>query len=262
MLEFLTRYPEAFGLDISDFSIKFAKLKFSRERYQMSSFGEYELPGDVISQGEVKNKEKLSEYLRKIKEHVQGEPLKTPYVIVSLPEEKAFLEIIQLPMMKEEEVEQAIRFEAENFIPYPIDTVYLDYGIVSPVKNRGEHLDVLVVALQKYLIDSYLEVLKNAQLKPLALELESLALARALVQDYATDAPILLMDLGATRLSVNVFAGRSIRFTSSIPVSSSQFDNSIMNTLKVDKSEALKLKRWQKSVRSAYPSTHGSRRAN
>ena len=243
-MEFLTLKPESFGLDISDLSLKIIKLKKRGDFLSLASFGETEIKPGIIEGGEIKNEESLAEVIKKAVAEVKGEKLKTKYVIASLPEEKAFLEVIQMPPMKEEEMEKAVYFEAEKYIPLPTEKVYLDAQIVSPVYNHLDHLDVLIAALPKNTIDHYVSSFKKAGLTPLVLEIESQAIARSLIKKGISTAPLLLVDLGATRTSFIVFSGYSLRFTSSIPISSQKFTKIISEGLKIspEKAEALKIK--------------------
>ena len=177
-----------------------------------------------------------------IRDSVKGEKLKTNYLIASLPEEKTFLQVIQMPRLPQEDLKSAVIYETENYIPLPIEEVYLDSQIVPPVYNHLDHYDVLIVALPKKTVDPYLRCLKSAGLKPLAFEIESSATARALIKDEKTTSPVLIIDLGATKTSFIIFSGYSLRFTSLIPVSSQSFTNAISQTLKVSLNEAEKLK--------------------
>ena len=123
MLEFLSLKPESFGLDISDLSLKIIKLKKKRGTLSLASFGETTIPAGIIEGGEIKNEEVFARIIKEAINKVKGERLRAKYVIVSLPEEKAFLQVIQLPKMTEEELKKAVRFEAENYIPLPIEEV-------------------------------------------------------------------------------------------------------------------------------------------
>jgi len=245
-MEFLTLKPEAFGLDISDLSLKIIKLKKTPRGgtrfFTLSSYGKEEIEPGIIKGGEIKNEKKLAEILRESIKKVRGEKLKTNYVVASLPEEKAFLQVIQMPKIPEEDLKSAVIYEAENYIPTPIEEVYLDYQIVPPVYNHLDHLDVLIAALPKKTLDPYFRTLKLAGLEPKVLEIESLAIARALIKDGIAIQPILLIDLGATRTSFIVFSGESLRFTTSIPVSSSSFSEIISKNLRVTLAEAERLK--------------------
>jgi len=242
VLEFLTLKPEAFGLDISDLSLKIVKLKKKKGILSLASFGEEKIKPGIIEKGEIKDEEALVKTIKEALTKIKGEKLGTNYVIASLPEEKAFLQVIPMPIMEKKELKEAVYFEAENYIPLPIDEIYLDSEIIKPVYNHLDHFDILIVALSKKIVDSYTSCLKKAGLIPRALEIESLATARALVKNEISLVPILLIDLGAVRTSFIIFSGYSLRFTSSIPVSSQKFTEAISRSLEVNLSEAEKLK--------------------
>ena len=242
MLEFLTLKPEAFGLDISDLSLKIVKLKKKGKFFSLASFGEFPIKKGIIEKGEIKDQKALSEIIQNAILKVRGERLKTKYVVASLPEEKAFLQVIQMPILEPEELKSAVKYEAENYIPLPIEQVYLDFQIVKPVYNHLDHLDVLIAALPKKTIDPYVQVLKKAGLKPLALEIESQATARALVKNQVSPFPLLIVDLGATRTSFIIFSGYSLRFTSSIPICGNTFTKAIAKNLGISFKKAEKIK--------------------
>jgi type IV pilus assembly protein PilM len=242
MLEFLNIHPSAFGIDISDLSIKVAQLKKSKGGFSLSSFGEFPVAPGVIERGQVKKEEELADILKQVRFKVQGKNIKTPYVVASLPEEQAFLQVIQLPRMSKDELESAVRFEAENYIPYSLDTMEIDFEQIVPAVDHLNHADVLLAALPKATVGSYAAALKTAGLIPLALEIESSAVARALVQNETAPVPVLIVDLGATRTSFIVFAGYSLRFTASIAISSSMLSQSIAESLHVGLKEAEALK--------------------
>ena len=248
MLDFLNLKPDAFGLDISDLSLKIIKLQKRGNVLGLASFGETEIQPGIIEKGEIKDEDALVGVIKKTLTTVKGKKLNTKHVIASLPEEKAFLQVIQLPLMKEEEAKKAVYFEAENHIPMPIDKVYLDSQIipsVSPVRDYGgplDHLDILVAALPRSTADPYISVFKKAGLEPLVLEIESQAISRALIKKGETLAPLMMIDLGATRTSFIIFSGHSLRFTSFCPVCSLKFTQEISNGLGVDLKIAEELK--------------------
>jgi type IV pilus assembly protein PilM len=244
MLEFLSLKPETFGLDVSDLSLKIIKLKKKREFLGLASFGEIGIKPGIIQEGVIRDEETLSQIIKEGISGVKGEKIKTKYAICSLPEEKAFLEVIQMPKMTETELEKAVYFEAENYIPLPIENVYFDSQIIPPLYNHLDHFDVLIAALPKEIVDPYLSCLKKAGLRPKMLEIESIAVARALIKNGVSASPVLLIDLGATKTRVIIFSGYSVRFTFSIPVSSQGFTESISRLLEVDlaTAESLKIK--------------------
>jgi len=241
MLNTLTLHPPAFGLDISDLSLKIAYLKRQEKGFQLHAFGEFPIAPGVVERGEVMQGDVLAQTIREAVKSF-GSKLSTKQVVASLPEEQAFLQLMQLPRMKKEELEHAVRFEAENYVPHAIEKVYLDFQVVKPFHNHLEHTDVLLAALPRTMVDPYLEALEHSGLTVKVLEIESLAISRALVPKETAPMPLLLVDFGATRTSFVVFSGYSLRFTASIPVSSSQLTKSIAQALKLTEERAEELK--------------------
>lgn len=244
MLENLSLQSEAFGLDISDTSLKIIKLKKNGKFLDLASFGEMPVGLGTIEGGKIKDEKALTKNIKDALNAVKGEKIRTKYVIASIPEENTFLQVVQMPKMKEEDIKKAVYFEAENYVPLQIDTVYLDSQVIPSVSNHQDHLDVLITALSKKIIDPYVSCLKGAGLIPRALEIESLAIARSLIKNEISPTPVFLMDIGATRTSIIIFSGYSVRFTSFIPISSQKFTQAIAQTLKIDlaKAEDLKIK--------------------
>lgn len=243
MLEFLTLKPEAFGLDFSDLSLKIIKLKKKRKFLSLASWGEVKIKPGIIEEGEIKDEEALSKIIQDSLAKVKGEKLKTKNVVTSLPEKRAFLQVIQMPKMKEEELKTAIPFEAENYIPLPIEEVYLDFQIVPSVHGyTDDYLDILIAAIPQKTTGPYVSCLKKAGLVPQVLEIESQSISRALVKSGLSPLPVLIIDFGKSRTSFIIFSGYSLRFTSSIPISSQKLTEAISQSLKIDLAEAEKLK--------------------
>lgn len=233
---------EAFGLDISTRSLKLVKLEKSRDGLMLVSFGEAKVPPGVVEECKVKDTRALSNIIKKALRQVQGKKLKTKYVVVSLPEERSFLDVLQLPFVKEEELESTVRFEAENHIPVSLDEVYFDFEKIPSIQQKPKYQEVLIAAIPKDIVESYLKALKGANLFPQAVEIECSAVARALVKKDTVQKPLLLIDFGETRTSFIIFSGKSLRFTSTIPVSSGGLTEAISRSLGANLKRAEKLK--------------------
>ncbi len=243
MLDLHILKPEAFGLDISNLSLKIIKLEKKRGRIRVASFGEQKLKKGVIEKGEIKDIKALSSVFRMARNKAQGKKIRTKYVVCSLPEEKAFLQVIQLPKMTQEEAKEAVFFEAENYIPMPAKDTYLDFQIIPCFHNETKNMAVLIAALPKAIVDSYVLALKTAGLIPWILEIESLAIARAVINQDINKKPVLIIDIGADRTNFIIFSGQTINFTSSIPISSELFTEKISKNLKIPFPKAEKLKK-------------------
>lgn len=234
--------PESFGIDFSDLRLRVVNLKKKGRFFDLDSWNEVDIPGGVIVNGEIKDQEKLVLVIKKAVDGVRGRKIKIKRVVASLPENKAFLQVIKIPEMDSEELETAIPFEAENYIPLAIDQMYLDYEVIS--SRDGNNLDVLIGAMPKTVVDPYVSCIKRAGFIPTALEVECQSITRALIKNQVSPFPVLIIDFGRSTTSFIVFSGHSLRFTSSVDISSQELNRAIADNLKVDlkKAEELKLK--------------------
>lgn len=240
MLSFLELKESAFGLDLSDHSLKIAYLKKKNNNFKLISFNEVLLKPGLIQKGEIKKIDEVAELIKKTYREAKGKKIKTKNVVVSLPEEKAFLEEISLVQSSPEDLRSILLLEAEKHIPLPLDQVYLDYQMISPIDNSNK-LSLLLSAFPVEIINSYLTCLAKADLKPVVLENESLALSRALIPPNYQK-PLLLIDFGAGRTIFIFYALGSVRFVFLPAFTFSQLDELVAQTLKVDLITAEKLK--------------------
>ena len=238
------------GFDISERSIKYFKLK-GGGILSIDVFGEIEIPEGVIENGEIKKEHDLAKL---IKEWSKFQPwrVRAAYPVVSLPEEKSFLRVIQLPKIKIEEVEGAIRWELEANIPLPPDELIYDYEIIDPIEDHLDHVDVVVTAFPKTIIESYVRVFKEAGIQPYAFELESQAIIRSAIKELHSYDTKIIIDMGLNRTSFIIFSGGAIRFTETIPLGGRIFEENIAKTLKVTPEYALAIKKEKGLDKKAY----------
>ncbi|MBI4837123.1 MAG: type IV pilus assembly protein PilM [Candidatus Portnoybacteria bacterium] len=242
MFDFFEQKLTAFGLDLSDISLKVAQLKSDGRGLALANYGRQEIPRGVIEGGAIKKVDELVNVIKKGVLSVNGLPINTKYCVVSLPETESFIRVAQLPKMKLDELSKAVRWEVESQIPLPIDQVYFDWQIVEPVRASPDHYDIVIGALSRSLVDPYLEVLKEAGLKPLVFEIESVATSRALIENEFISSPVMIIDIGARRTSFIIFAGRTIHFTASLSISNEYLVKEIARQLDVSLERAKELK--------------------
>lgn len=240
-MSFFSQKIKPFGLDFSDKSLKLVLLKKNRKNIGLSVFGEASMPAGVIESGEVKDTDTLSKHIREAMLNAKGGKLRTKYVVCSLPEEKSFVDVLELPLLKEEEYATAVRFEAENHLPLPLSEVYFDFEKIKNGSNPKQQ-EFLIVATAKVIIEGYLSALKKAGLQVVAMELECLAIIRALINKDLQAESFLIIDIGETRTSFIIFSHKAIRFTSSIPICSRVMTEIIVQKSGLNIEQAEKLK--------------------
>src|SRR3989344_5502813 len=246
MPEFLNLQPEVFGVDVNDLSLKIVKLKKKQHGFVMVSCNELAMRPGIVHEVVIQDQSALVRAIRAALVTVEGDGLNTKYAAISLPEEKSFSQVIQMPKMSYEELALAVPYEAENYIPLPINNVYLDFEVISPgqEKHSAQHTDVLINVMPKPIIDAYVATFKLAGVTPCILEVESQAIARALVKKGESLPPVIFIDLGNASTSFIIFSSGAIRFTSSIPISSEQLTKAIADNLSIDalRAETLKVR--------------------
>lgn len=167
-------------------------------------------------------------------------------VIIALPESKIFTRVIyDLPFLTNEELSQAIKYAAEEFVPLTIDQVNLNYQVIfrSAQKGPDSRTVVFVVATPKTLVEKYLKVLNMAALKPLAIETELIAAARALVGNNPYSPPTLIVQFGSTTTDFAVFADNLVLLTRSISTGSVALTRTIAQSFSFDLTQAEEYKK-------------------
>lgn len=232
----------AFGLDISDLSVKVVQMKERGGEKEVVSFGAVDVPQECIVDGEIVNRDSVIMAIKKVINIAGPKKIKTKKVICSLPETKAFLRIINLPEMKENEIKEAIKWEIEANIPMSADQVYYDWQVLDRnLTGEKGKMNILVVAFSKKVINQFLETLELAGLEVVGMEIESIAQARSLLQEDNKETS-LVVDLGDRRTSLLIIIGNIPCFTSSVPISGSGMTDSIAKMLSISFEEAEKTK--------------------
>lgn len=224
----------AVGLDISDVSMRFVELIEKRKGFVFGRFGECAIPRGVIESGEVKKPVDLRAILSGIQKAYNLE-----FVSVSLPEEKAYLFDLRLPVTKYNEIRGAIELSLEEYIPLKAGDVFFDYGIEAETETE---IHVSVSAVPRSLVEGYLEAFSGSGITPIAFEVEAQAIARAVVPE-GNKHSCMIVDFGGTRTGIAIASEGSVQFTSTIPVGGGSLTEAIAKNLKCSYDEAEKIKR-------------------
>jgi len=244
MFSFFLKQKIALGLDISETALRLMQLKSSGSAFYPSAFVDVTLPKGLVAEDRIGDTKKLAEIIsRALRKPALG-TFESSYVVLSLPESKSFVRVISVPKMTEQEAAEAVPFEAEQYIPIDADQVYLDFHLVpEPSRADGNKMKVVICATPKNLVKNYVEAIKLAKLKPVAAELESEAVARALINPENQNTPTLIIDSSATRTNLIIFDQGTLQFTSSLPIGGNSFSAQLSQSLTVSFEEAEKLKR-------------------
>lgn len=204
------------GLDIGYYSIKTVILSHDSNPPRLISLGKIASPQPgIVSDAEL-DLEALSTAIKSLMGEVKS-PVKE--VNIALPESRIFTRVVyDLPYLSNEELSQAIRYAAEEFVPMPIQDVNLNYQVIfrSPRKEASSRTVVFVVASPKNLVDKYIKVLQSANLHPVSVETELIASTRALVNANPFSPTTMIIQLGASTTDFAVVSEGLILLTRSI----------------------------------------------
>lgn len=242
-------FPHAFGVDFGDLSLKVVQLRnlslrHRRPTYELDTFRSISIPPGLIINGEIQEPEKVRKYL----EHLltgssRGmKPIRSRWVVGSLPDTQGFLKLITIKKKQEEIIEEDILIVAKKHIPFDENEYYLDWQIMPEVNNKETR--ILLGAAPKRISDMYTYLLESLGLGVIALEIESLATARAMItadKSYQDEARAIL-DLGAARSTLIIYDKGHIQFTRSLPFSGNVFTTAISQKLKISMEDAEKKK--------------------
>lgn len=239
----LYKFAPAFGLDLSDLSVKIVAIKQAGEREVVTSYGAIGLPPGAILDGEIREPEVVRSAILDLLNRVGPKRVISKNVICSLPETKEFLRILTLPKMNAEDVGEAIKWEIEANIPLTLDQVYYDWQILEAAFTPDpDKMSVLIIAVARDVVDEFVAMLESCGLQPVGLETESVAQARALLSEKSKAETTLIVDMGDRRTSFLVTLGHVPCFTSSVPLSSQMISDAVSKMLQIPFEEADKMK--------------------
>jgi len=180
------------GIDIGQSTVKITCLSNDDSKIVLNAIGESKIP--KTENKEIDRDKFLIEVGKEIKNLLNDLKIREKKTVVSLPENEVISRLIRLPPLKENEIMDALRFEAETFIPFPLDQVSIDYEIVE--KDDAGRLSIFVIAAKNNLINSYIKLFKSIGLELLALESPSISLRRVLMLGMPMVERVVVIDIG------------------------------------------------------------------
>jgi type IV pilus assembly protein PilM len=238
------RTKVAVGLDIGSSAIKVVELKPSGKAYRVAAFASEPLPRDAIVDGAIIDAGVVADAVRRV---FDAAGIKTREVAASLSGNAVIVKKITLPVMTEAELGESIYWEAEQYIPFDIQDVNLDYQIMDPgtgPDSRGT-MDVLLVAAKKEKIADYTGAIAQAGRTPVVVDVDAFALQNAYEVNYGADpnAVIVLVNAGASAININIVRGEFSLFTRDISIGGNTYTEAIQKELNLPFAGAEELKK-------------------
>jgi len=231
---FLFFQKKALGLSISDYSIEIVSLAGSMGKPELSAVKRTILETGIIGKGKILDKEKIKNILINLLKSPNFERDKTNRIVFSMPETQSFVSILEVPLgLKAKGIVEFIKEQINQTLPFSLEDLYVDYKI----RER----EIYLVASPKEVINEYLELFNECNLRSVVIETEFESLSRALIKNKKETA--LIIDIGAEVTNFGVFDEKGLRLSISNEIAGVKFTQSLEEGLKVPKEETERVKK-------------------
>lgn len=245
---FQTKSPPLIGVDISSSSVKLVELSHSPDNagYIVERYAIEALPKDAVSDGNINNLDALAETLQRAWKRL-GTKIKN--IAVALPAAAVITKKILLPAgMRDEDLEYQVESEANQYIPFALDEVNLDFQVLGPASGDPDEVEVLLAASRKANVEDRVAAAQAAGLKVVVVDVEPYAAEtafsqiRAQLPDSAEDKCVALIDIGSSVMNVNVLRNGQSIYTRDQQIGGEQLTQQIQSMfgMSVEQAEAAK----------------------
>ena len=220
------------GLDIGSSAVKAVELKPSGKSFKVSAFATEPVPPDSIVDGAIIDGTAVADAIRRV---FENKAFKTKDVAASLSGNAVIVKKINLPVMTEAELGESIFWEAEQYIPFDIQDVNLDYQILDAgtgADGKGT-MEVLLVAAKKEKIADYTGVIAQAGRTPVVVDVDAFALQNAYEANYGLEREhiVVLLNAGASAININILSGDQSVFTRDISIGGNAYTEAVQKEL-------------------------------
>ena len=239
--KFLSVTKEQFpvGIDIGSHAIKVCKIVRAGDTFKLMSLGSAMLPEGAVEDGILQEPEDVANIIKTLFKNLK---LKDKKVAISISGYSVIVKKINLSVMDEKDLYVYIQNEVGQYIPFDIEDVYLDYQDLHTNTEEYDRTDVMLVAAKKEVVDGYLSMLQSAGLKVVIVDIGGFALENIYEANYSLDENVALVDIGATKMSINIVSQGISVMARDVVVGSRQLTDQIQNRFGIDTEEAEGLK--------------------
>jgi type IV pilus assembly protein PilM len=245
---FKPRTPPVIGADVSSSAVKLVELADAGGgAYRVEHYAVEPLPRDAVVDGNINNLDSVSEALRRCHKRL-GSSIKN--LAMALPTNAVITKTILVPAgQSEEELELQVETEANQYIPFVLDEVNLDFQVLGPAPGSAEDVEVLIAASRKEKIEDRIAAAETAGLKVTVMDVDLYAaqaafeLLRTQFPDEGRDRNIAMVDVGATMMQLNILRNGQSVYTREQPFGGNQLTQEIVSRFGLGTEEAETAKR-------------------
>ncbi|HIE65429.1 MAG: type IV pilus assembly protein PilM [Nitrospira sp.] len=241
-----SRKKEIVALDIGSGAIKLVQLKKLAQGYQLQKFGVKALDPELIVDGTVMDSGQVVDV---IKELLEEQSVQAKDVALSVSGHSVIVKKINVPMMTEEELEESIKWEAEQYIPFDINDVNIDFHILgeSESEEAKDQMGVLLVAVKRERLTEYTTLVTETDLNPVIVDVDAFTLENMYGVNYDSreDEIVSLVNIGASVMNITILRGGTFAFTRDISIGGNRYSEAIQREFNVNYEQAERAKRGE-----------------
>ena len=240
---FLSRKkPPLIGLDISSTSVKMMELSKTGSSYRIEGIGVEPLPANAVVEKNVAEIESVGE---SVKRALSKSKIKSKNVAIAVAGSSVITKKITMPAsLSEDEMEGQIQLEADQYIPYPLEEVALDFQVIGPTESNSETVDVLLAACRSENVDDRVAAIELAGLTAKIVDIEAYTVETVFsvmapqLPDEGMDKTVAIVDIGATMTSLSVIHNHRLIYTREQNFGGKQLTEEIMRRYGLSYDEA------------------------
>ena len=222
------------GIDIGSKTIKIVELSHEGGKFRLKASGVVGHQGKTPEM--VKDDKEFAVLSDAVKKLHKEAKISSKEVGIALPETQVYTRTIKFPQLTDAEIASAVRWEAEQYIPIPVNEAIVQHQIIDRREDTSPpSVSVLLVAAPKALVEKYARVVEMAGLSLASVETDLIALVRSLAP---SDQTVLLVDFGGRSTDIAVAKNAQLIFSRSIPTAGEAFTRAVAQTLGVEESQA------------------------
>ncbi len=236
---------QSVGLDIGSRSIKVAEAEEKKKRWVLKKFGMIDIEPGLIEDGSVRNPEGVADAIRRL---FKANRIKETNTAISVGGYSVIVKNISIQTMDEAQLRETIQFEAEQYIPFDIKDVNLDFQILGENADNPNQMDVVLVAAKKEIVQDYVSLVQSAGLNPCIMDVDAFALQNIYEANYETEGEnVALIDIGANKTTLNILKGSFSVFMRDVSLGCHQISSKIVSLAGCSLEEAEELYNTEKS---------------
>lgn len=234
---FFKKKKEVIGIDIGSSSVKVVQLKYNKGSFQLLNAGISPLPPEAIVDNTLMDSSSVATVIKNL---VSSLDIKVKDVVCSISGNSVIIRKIVLPAMPQEELEDQISWEAEQYIPFDINDVNMDFQILSADSIDPSKMNVLLVASKKDIINDYVALFSEAGMQLSIVDVDSFAVQNAFEanHDYSPDDILALINIGASVMNINVIKDGITLFTRDVQMGGNLYTEEIQKQVGLSSKDA------------------------